>query len=170
METVTLGRLFKDKIELYDNIESLPIDLFSKFNKYLMIESALGTSLYDLDKNHLAALYKIAGDKSKTIAQLNNLRQLIQLIISEVTVNQLAFACLVRSINGKEITDYSEDSLKQIVQKLARMGLTQEVLKKKRTEQKKSYLQSLVSFSLMLLTKARKRITTKKSKNSKRPN
>lgn len=167
MENIVIGRIpgIRSNIEIYDNIETLPIDLFSKFNKYLMIDSALGSTLYDVDKNHLSALYKIAGDKGKTIAQLNNLRQLLQLIINEVTVNQLAFACLVRSINGKEITDYSEDALKEILKKLSHAGLTQDVLKKKQQRQRKSYSWNLHSFFLMLLIKARKRITIKKSGN-----
>jgi hypothetical protein len=62
---------------------------------------------------------------------LDNLRVLIYNIINEVDPGSLAFACMVHSINGVEVTDLSDENLKKIVKELSEKGLTIETLKKK---------------------------------------
>lgn len=163
METITLGKIpgLRTTVTLYDDIDNMPIDVFSKFNKYLMIDANIGSTLQDIDHNHIATLYRLAGNKEKTILQLNNFRQLINLLLNEINPVQYAFGCLVYSINGVTTTDLSDNGIRDTLSKLAKAGLTQGVLKKKRQRQKRNYTTRFSSFSRKLLMKALKRIITK---------
>jgi hypothetical protein len=55
-------------------------------------------------------------------------------IINEVNPESLAFACLIHSIDGVEVTDLSDENLKRIIKFLSDKGLTIDVLKKKTQE------------------------------------
>ena len=122
-------------VELYDDIENMPSGIYAKFNKYMLLESAIGSSFEDFTSKHLASLYPLIQNnkKEEAITQLNNLRQLFFQMVNEVSVEHMAFACLIYSINGKEIKDYSESNLKRIVNQIRDLGLTQGIVKKKHT-------------------------------------
>lgn len=114
---------------LYDSIENLPMDQFSKMQKYQMIESGIGKDLAGFDK-HLesTAEYLKHDKKDKAIGELKNLRHLFWNILNEVDPSQLSFCCMVFSIDGIEIMDYSETSLLIIRNKLSDCGLTQKII------------------------------------------
>jgi len=130
METITKG---KNSISIYDDPECLPAENYYKFNKYLLLESSIGSSIEDISVKHLNILYTLINNdkKKEAITQLNNLRQLFHMTLNEVNVTQLAFACLVHSINGVRVEDYSETGLKEISHRISLVGLTQKELKKK---------------------------------------
>jgi hypothetical protein len=100
-------------------------------------DDRLGSSIEDIDAKHLSKLALVAGDKEKTIDAIEKLRALIFNILDEVNVESLAFACLVHSIDGVEVTDRSDDNLRAIIKQLSSKGLTRETIKKK-TQGKKS--------------------------------
>lgn len=100
-------------------------------NKYWMLDDSIGSCIEDFDKNHYSKFALIAGDKEKTIKELANFRILVYNIMNEINVQHLSFACLIHSINDKEITDLSEANLKNILESLSLAGLTQAMLKKK---------------------------------------
>ena len=116
---------------MYDNIDQLPIERFNKANKYWMLHDNIGSSIEDIDKNHLSKLALIAGDKTKCHKEIANLRILIFNIINEVNVNHMSFACLVSKVNGVEFTDLSDNGIKTLLKELSDRGLTNEILKKK---------------------------------------
>ena len=133
MQRITLG---KRDILIQDDIEQMSIAQFNKVNKYWMLSDSLGNDFADIDKLHLSRLLLVAGDKEKTIKEVNNLRILINNIISEVSPEQLAFVALIHSIDGKPLEDYSEDNLKRLSKELQ---ITVADIKKK-TSEKKSIL------------------------------
>ena len=118
-------------IKIYDDIDQMPIARFMLVNKYWMLHDSIGSSIEDFDANHYTKFTLIAGDKDKTLKELANFRILIYNIMNEINVQHLSFACLIYSINDKEITDLSEGNLKQILHELSLAGLTQDGLKKK---------------------------------------
>ena len=130
METIKKG---KHEIVIFDDPECLPADNYYRFNKYLLLESSLGSSLQDFADKHLNPLFVLVSNdkKAEAITQINNLRQLFYMTLSEINVSQLAFACLVHSIDGKKVEDYSESGLKDISHQIGAIGLTQQELKKK---------------------------------------
>lgn len=108
------------RVEIYESIEEMPAVRFNRANKYLLLQSGIGSSLADFDK-HLAKLsLVIKGDnKKKAIDIINNMRQLYWNIDQGMNVEQLSFACFVHSINGTIETDHGETRLKEIIKRLS---------------------------------------------------
>ena len=111
-------KIGKHKVVFHDDIEQMSINQFNKVNKYWMLSDSLGSDFADIDKIHLSRLMLVAGDKDKTVKEINNLRILVNNIINEVSPEQLAFVALIHSVDGKVIEDYSEDNLKRLMREL----------------------------------------------------
>lgn len=107
-----------DKIILvYDSIDEMPIINFQKYNKFLLIDSGIGSDVDDIDTHIIkVAKYVKAGDEKKALAELQNMRQNIYMVNSEISPKYLAFATLIHSVDGKEVTDLSDDGLKTLLQ------------------------------------------------------
>jgi hypothetical protein len=112
-------QLTHHKVELYNSIEELSIERFHKYNKMLLVDSGIGGSMEDVDKHlgRIAAL--VRQDKKEEIGkELENMRQNIYMVQAGLNPKMLSFAALTKSIDGKDITDISDDGLKQIVEQL----------------------------------------------------
>jgi hypothetical protein len=146
MQTVKCGFLDRNTVTLYDDPDNLPVGNYSLWNKYQLIDSSIGSGLKDLDEKHLKNLYALAqeGNKDKITEELNNFRQLFDFIGQAVLPNQLSFACLVHSINGREFKDYSETGLKEILIELNKAGFTQAALKKKARKSAFTFISKLM--------------------------
>ena len=127
----------RTRVKLYDDIDQLPIKRFMLANKYWMLHDEIGSSIEDFDQKHYPKFTLTAGDKEKTLKGLANFRILVYNIMNEVNVEHLSFACLIHSINDKEVTDLSDNNLKKILSELSDLGLTQAALKKKLNQQEK---------------------------------
>lgn len=101
-------------VELYDSIEDLPIMRFHKYNKMLLVDAGVGSDLSDFDR-HIEKVIRYLNSPTPNMAtvELENMRQNIYFIQSEVSPRNLAFAVLVKSINGKPRNDLSDDGLQQ---------------------------------------------------------
>lgn len=109
-------------VKLYDSIEDMPIINFQKYNRFLLIDSGIGSDLEDID-NHITKIAKyIATDKNLAIQELQNMRQALYFINQEVSPKHLAFTALVYEIDGEKVTDLSDDNLKEILHKLSAMN------------------------------------------------
>lgn len=104
-------------ITVYDSIDEMPIVNFQKYNKYLLIDSGIGSDMNDIDA-HIIKVAKFikANDSKKALQELQNMRQNMYMINNEISPKCLAFAALVHSIDGKEITDLSDDGLKAVLE------------------------------------------------------
>lgn len=115
MKTIYIG---KHKVEIYDSIDELPIKRFHRFNKYLLVDAGAGSDLNDINERINRILrYVDKSDKVNAKIELDNLRQGIYLVTQETNLKHLAFMVLVKSIDGKEQTDLSDEGLRS-VQKL----------------------------------------------------
>jgi len=105
-------------VKVYDSIDELPIINYQKYNKFLLIDSGIGSDVDDVDK-HIQKIAKlINSDKKLAMQELQNLRLNIHMVNSEISPKHLAFAALIHSINGKELTDLSDDCLKNTLAEL----------------------------------------------------
>lgn len=102
------------KLVIYDSIDELPIKRFHKFNKYLLIDSGVGSDVNDINSKIGLISQLMDRDLTKAKIELENLRQSIYLVNQEVNVRHLSFMALVKSINGEEITDLSDENLQGI--------------------------------------------------------
>lgn len=113
MKTIKLnGR----EIKVYDSIDEMPIVNFQKYNKYLLIDSGIGSDVDSIDE-HIIKIAKLikANDNKKALLELQNMRQNLCMVNSEISPKHLAFAALIHSIDGKELSDLSDDSLKAVL-------------------------------------------------------
>lgn len=105
-------------VQLYDSIEDLPIRRFHKFNKYLLVDSGIGSDIEDINAHiHRVSLF-MDSDMDSAKRELENLRQSLFMVSEETNLKHLAFVLLIHSIDGKEVTDISEEGAKAIVEKL----------------------------------------------------
>lgn len=104
------------EIEVYDSIDEMPIINFQKYNKYLLIDSGIGSDADDIDAHIMKiARFVKANNSKKALQELQNMRQNMHMVNNEISPKYLAFAALMHSINGKEVNDLSDDSLKKLL-------------------------------------------------------
>lgn len=133
MRNLNIGNL---KVEIFDSIDELPVLRFHKYNKMLLIDSGIGSDLVDFD-NHIERAIRFSRTKPDLVAEeLDNLRQLVYFIQSEVSPKHLAFCVLVKSIDGQPFNDLSDDGLQSLLKRFADMPLAEmtaqlEAVKKK---------------------------------------
>lgn len=112
-------------IELYDSIEELPIKRFYLYNKYLLLDSGIGSDLRDVTSHVEKAIRYINGDdKVNAIIELNNLYQNMHMINETINPKHMAFAALVYKIDGKEVTDLTDDGMKKVMETLQKARKT----------------------------------------------
>lgn len=113
------GKVNKHTVEMYDSIDELPIQRFQKYNKYLLIDSGVGSDLQDV-LNHIerAKIY-IKANPVMAATELENLRQSIYFVTEEMSPKYMAFAVLVNKIDGKEMNDMSDAGLKKVLEILS---------------------------------------------------
>ena len=115
MKTINIKGL---KLRMYDSIDEMPIANFQKYNKYILIDSGLGSDIDSVDA-HIVNLAKlIKTNMTKAQQELQNMRQNMHMIVTEISPRYMAFASLIHSINDERVTDLSEDNLKAIINKL----------------------------------------------------
>lgn len=124
-------------VELYDSIDDLPIVRFHKYQKLLLVESGIGSDITAFDtRTEKIRRFLMDGKPDKAMKELNNLRQCVFFIQNDVSLQNLSFAVLVNSIDGKPCTDLSDDGLKQVckvfetVPNKLLLSLTEKVKKK----------------------------------------
>lgn len=142
MKNIKLG---KHKLVLFDDIEEMPIIRFHKYNKMLLIDAGIGSDLSTLD-NHIEKTIRYLKSEKPDLAsaELQNLRQNIWMIHSELTPKNLAFSVLIKSIDGIECQDLSDDGLRELSNKINDIKIkdltaTIKAVKKKINDQLESY-------------------------------
>lgn len=109
----------KKIVRVYDSIDEMPITNFQKYNKYLLIDSGIGSDADDIDA-HITRIAKFikANNNKKALQELQNMRQNMYMVNSGISPKYLAFAALIHSVDGKEVNDLSDDGLKALLKEL----------------------------------------------------
>lgn len=117
MKEIKIG---KHTVEIYDSIEELPIVRHHKFSKFMLVDAHIGSDLTDFDA-HLERVFRYIRNNKNDLAEkeLMVLRHTVFFIQTEVSPKHLAFAALIKSIDGKEITDLSDGSLKAVAEQFS---------------------------------------------------
>lgn len=122
MKKIKLG---KHMLEVYDSIEDLPVVRFHKYNKMLLIDAGLGSDMVDFDVHIERITRFLKDDPAMATQELENLRQNVFLIQNELNPGHLAFCTLIKSIDGIEITDISDNGLKNILELISDVSHTE---------------------------------------------
>lgn len=135
----------KKVVRVYDSIDEMPIVNFQKYNKYLLIDSGIGSDADDIDA-HITRVAKFikSNNAKKALQELQNMRQNMYMVNSEISPKYLAFAALIYSVDGKEVNDLSDDGLKKLLQDLKDIKHSKVIdfllwLKKKITSELETY-------------------------------
>lgn len=133
MKKIKLGKFI---VEIYDSISELPVVRYHAYSKMMLIDAGVGSDIGSLDAHLQKAISFMKDDPAKAVKELDNLRQNVFLIQSEVSPRHLAFCALVKTVDGVEQTDLTTEGL----QKLATMFgdvIEEEVTKALATAKKK---------------------------------
>lgn len=150
MVTLNIG---KHTVEIYDTIDELPIVRFHKYQKLLLVDSGVGADISAFDQRLERARRFIAlGNTEKAEQELQNLRQCVFLIQSEINPRHRAFAALVAKIDGEPCNDLSDDALAAVTAKLqdvpeSELTARLDAVKKKIDEELMVYFPSLFNDS-----------------------
>lgn len=114
------------KISLYETVKEFPIHLFAEFQKYLVQDAGIGSTMDDVTR-HYSNMYRLLGASmvQEAATECYNLYQNLYMALNKINIQHICFACFVHSIHGEELLDYSETNLKATAARLGKMGLTQ---------------------------------------------
>jgi len=117
-------KLGKHNIEFFESIEIMPFDRFNAFNKYVMLDAELGSDVIAFDQK-ISKIFQFLNKKmtKNAINEFYNLRSIYHNIMTMNNNKGLAFACLIRSIDGVPFDDYSIENLRSTLKKLNKWGL-----------------------------------------------
>jgi hypothetical protein len=126
------------KFVFYDDEETMPMALYQKFQKYLMKDGGVGSTLTDFD-SHMKKVYQLLQKKmvEEAATELENTRIGVFSALEEVNYTHLSTACCVKSVNGQDWEDYSESGLAELVKLMSKAGYTHGMAKKLSSEVKK---------------------------------
>lgn len=104
---------------MYDTIDELPIVRFHKYQKMLLIDAGIGSDIQAFDQRiEKTRRFLMDGKVEKAQKELENLRQSVYMIQSEISPKHRAFAVLVTKFDGVECNDISDDGLAKLTQQL----------------------------------------------------
>lgn len=103
-------------VTLYDSVDEMPIERYHKFNQLLVLHSGLGADLDAAAEKVLLIRNLIAQKQNeKADVELLNLQQIFAFVYSSIDPRDRAFACLIKTLDGKEITETTDAGLDEIV-------------------------------------------------------
>ncbi len=116
MKTVTIQG---HRVQYFDgDITELPAKRFQKFNKFILLETGIGSDMQDVD-NHIERLrIYMTKDPDKAAIELENMRQNLYLILKEITPKHLAFCTLIYKLDGKPTDDLTDDGIRELFEKI----------------------------------------------------
>ncbi len=112
------------KFKISDSIKELPIDRFTEFQKYILQDSGIGSTIEDVYRHSERLDAFLSSAKiSEAVAERVNQHYNFFFMLNKVNITHFSFAVFVDSINDQPIEDYSEGGLKIVCEKLAKVKL-----------------------------------------------
>lgn len=112
-------KIGKIDVEFFDGIDEMPIERFHVYNKYLLIDSSIGSNAFHIDSHiEKIAKYIHLKDDKNAMVELMNMRQNMHFVLNSVSPDHLSFACLISKINNEVRNDLSEAGLKETLFKI----------------------------------------------------
>lgn len=126
-----------DVVEIYDEINEMPIKNYLAMQKMALLDGGLGSDLQAIDE-HLQKIYAFVevNDMQSFKTECENLRTNVFFIQNGINPKMYTYAAMVKSINGEENNDLSEHGLNAILKLLEYLSQKEfteifEVVKKK---------------------------------------
>lgn len=115
------------KIDIYESIKELPINRYHDFQKLILQDVGLGSDIDSIGR-HFSQFhtYLTSGKVDDALQEAKNLHNNIFYMIEKVNIKSFSFACLIKTINGNEFYDLSQESIQEKLEELSKLGLTME--------------------------------------------
>ena len=107
-------RLNGHDIVFYDSVEDLPVVQFHRYSKFLLVEGGIGDNINDIDRHISRILQFIRTDIKKATQEILNLRQCLYVVATEQDIHNKATLCLIKSVDGQDWTDFSDNGLDRL--------------------------------------------------------
>ena len=111
-------RINGHRIRMYDDIETLPVVRFHKYNKMLLLDAGIGSDLSDFAAHVQRAKHFARKGDDNALTELDNLLQNVMLIQQELSPRHLAFAVLVAEVDGVACGDLSDEGLRRTLERV----------------------------------------------------
>ena len=113
------------RIELYNSIEELPIKRYVAYQKYILLDTCVGSTLEDVLAHFEKLDYFLQHNKVNEAKQERlNLHTGIYLQYEKINTTMLSFCCFVKSIDGQERKDLTEEGLQATSEILQETNIT----------------------------------------------
>lgn len=124
MRTVTLET---GSFIIRESIKELPINRYTDFQKYIIQDAGIGSTMRDVEEHfRMLDRFIALGQIEEAARERYNLHFNLYLGINKISIRHITFGCLIDSINDVKITDYSEANLQNVCDQLGAMGLIEE--------------------------------------------
>lgn len=118
-----IKKLGKHEIEIYDDIQQMPMAKFQKFNKYSMIANEIGNTFSDYEERTARALeFLDKGMVAEAKLELLNRRMTVFNSYNESSPSGKAFSCLIKRIDDVEYNGISPAELDVVEEHLNKIG------------------------------------------------
>lgn len=125
MIKIKLGEKEDTEIVLYNSIQEIKSKRYIALQKYVLLDSCVGSTFSDITKHFEKIDYFL---EHKKVNEAKNERQNLHigmyLQIEGMSTKMLSLACLVKSINGVEYEDFTEDGLQIVSEEIQKTDLT----------------------------------------------
>jgi hypothetical protein len=136
-------RIADTEVELYSSIKELPIAVSKKLHLFLLQESGIGNTIQAIDDRLQKLMLFVSNDeKGPALEEAKNLRFALFSTVSEMDYQSASFGCLIKSVNGKQTNDYTQEGLQKLVGELSEKGLTSGEIAETLDEVKKNLILS----------------------------
>ena len=151
MKTIHCTTLFHKSVEvrLFSSIKELTIARYHEFQKLVMQDMGVGSTMESVNK-HLSMLNTLLINEKYQEAKLEatNLHNNFYMMTEKINILSYCFMAFVHSINGVEVTDLSEEGVKEKINYLISRGLkvgqVEDVVEEIKKNLKKSFDLSLI--------------------------
>jgi hypothetical protein len=127
------------KILLYDDAMDMPAALYKEFQKYLLQDAGIGSTMDDIITRYDAMFKHLAANKyTEAKTEAENLYYTSFAILEKLSYKHLSFGCLIHSVNDQVITDHSSNNLSDLIDGLSKKGLTQKMVEDAVLDSKKN--------------------------------
>lgn len=109
---------------MYDGVDNLPASNYINHSRLAMLDAGIGSDLDAVTRHWQALARLIDKDKEAAKVELANYLQTLSFIVANTSPEMMSFVSFVKSIDGRDVEDYSDESAKAIVERLSKGGLT----------------------------------------------
>jgi hypothetical protein len=107
------------EIVFYASIKEMPIKLHNIAQRYILQDMGLGSDINAIDEHFKALDSQLsAGKLQEAMIERENQRFAFFSMLQRLNYKSLSFGCHIHSIDGKEITDRSEEALTALLDDL----------------------------------------------------